>query len=83
MMTLELYGWVNKVTSKVYFESEVQEKYLQEFMDLNNTPKYGLSKVDIELMKDRKNIIIHHVFTEVFAAFAEENAPAEAQLELV
>ena len=83
MMTLELYGWVNKVTSKVYFESEVQQEYLQEYLDINNTPKYGLSADEIERMNKRKNVIIRHVFTEVFAAFAEENAPAEAQLELV
>lgn len=71
------------MSSKVYFESEVQEIYLQEYLDIRNTPKFGLSEKELKRINERQNIIIHHIFTEVFSAFADEHAPVEPELELV
>lgn len=67
-----------------YFQPEVQVYYLQEYMDILNTPAYGLSEIDLKRRNDRKSVIRQHIFSEVFAAFADQNAPVDdPQLELV
>jgi len=69
------------MTDKIYFVVELRQEYLQELMDLMNTPK---TKDNIHRINRRKAVLKENIAYEALCAYAMEHGPKEElQLELI